>query len=245
MPVLGEYPDQRAADCRVVFHKQKLCHGNEGSPFTRDAAVYRGFSYNRLNSLLGECVRRYGVHRRILFGVVAWLLGAATATAGSLLAISLLGQGITGNSGQLLTQDAVTRALASEAAEASPSAAASDAGGPTASPSARTAPAASATASATDAPAPGQGADTATGSPPGGGTVLTSAGGEVVAGCQAAGAYLISWSPLQGYEVSGVNRGPAATARVTFGSATQQVSMVVSCSAGVPSATSYSGEADD
>jgi hypothetical protein len=26
MPVLGQHPDQRAADRRVVFHKQKLCH---------------------------------------------------------------------------------------------------------------------------------------------------------------------------------------------------------------------------
>jgi len=42
------------------------------------------------------------VHRRILFGVAAWLAGAATATAGSLLAISLLGQGITGDPGRLL-----------------------------------------------------------------------------------------------------------------------------------------------
>jgi hypothetical protein len=241
MPVLAEHPDQRGADRRVVFHKQELCHGNEGSPFTRDAAVYRGFSYNRLNPSLGKCAGRYGVHRRILFGVAAWLLGAATATAGSLLAISLLGQGITGNSGQLLTQDAVTRALASEAADAPPSAAARDTGGPTASAPARTSPA----ASATDVPATGQGADTATASPPGDGTVLTSAGGEVVASCEAAGAYLISWSPLQGYESDDVNRGPAATARVTFESATQRVTMVVSCSAGVPSATSYSGGADD
>jgi hypothetical protein len=241
MPVLGEHPDQRAADRRVVFHKQKLCHGNEGSPFTRDAAVYRRFSYSGLNPLLGEFVRRYGVHRRILFGIAAWLLGAATATAGSLLAISLLGQGITGNSGQLLTQDAVTRALASEAADTPPSAAVGDTGGPAASPQARTAPIASATASATDVPPP----DTAAASPPGDGTVLTSAGGEVVASCQAAGAYLVSWSPLQGYEVDDVNRGPATTARVTFESATQRVTMVVSCPAGVPSATSYSGEADD
>lgn len=243
MPVLGEHPDQRAADRRVVFHKQKLCHGNEGSPFARDAAVYRGFSYNRLNYRLGERVRHYGVHRRILFGFAAWLLGAATATAGSLLAISLLGQGITGNSGQLLTQDAVTRALASEAAEAPPSAAAPDTGGPTA--PARTVPAASATASATDAPATGQGADTTPSSPPGDGTVLTSAGGEVVASCQAAGAYLISWSPLQGYEADDVNRGPAAAARVTFASTTERVTMVVSCSAGVPSATSDSSWGGD
>jgi hypothetical protein len=181
------------------------------------------------------------MHRRILFGVAAWLLGAATATAGSLLAISLLGQGITGNSGQLLTQNAVTRALAGEAADAPPSAAAPDAGGPAAAAPARTAPA----ASATGVPATGQGADTATASPSGDGAVLTSAGGEVVASCQAAGAYLISWSPLQGYEADDVSRGPAATARVAFESSTQRVTMVVSCPAGVPSATSYSGEADD
>jgi hypothetical protein len=185
------------------------------------------------------------VHRRILFGVVAWLLGAATATAGSLLAISLLGQGITGNSGQLLTQDAVTRALASQAAEAPPSTAASETVGPAASAPARTAPAASATPSATDVPAPGQGAGIGTASPSSDGTVLTSAGGEVVASCQAAGAYLVSWSPLQGYEVGSVNRGPAATARVTFESTAQRVTMMVSCAAGVPSATSYSGGPDD
>ena len=243
MSVLGEHPDQRSADRRVVFHKQKLCHRNEGSPFTRDAAVYRGFSYNRLNPPLGKYAGRYGMHRRILFGVVAWLLGAATATAGSLLAISLLGQGITGTSGQLLTQDAVTRALASEAADAPPPATARDTGGPTASAPARTSPAATATAtaSATDVPVTGNGTETATASPPAGGTVLTSAGGEVVASCEAAGAYLISWSPLQGYEADDVNRGPAATARVAFESGTQLVTMVVSCSAGVPSATSYSG----
>jgi len=240
--VLGEHPDQRGADRRVVFHKQKLCHGNEGSPFTRDAAVYRGFSYNRLNPALGKYAGRYGMHRRILFGVVAWLLGAATATAGSLLAIGLLDQGITGNSGQLLSQDAVTRALASEAADVPPPATARDTAVPTAPAPARTSPAASVTASATDVPVTGNGPETATASPPaGGGTVLTSAGGEVVASCEAAGAYLISWSPLQGYEADDVNRGPAATARVAFESATQRVTMVVSCSAGVPSATSYSG----
>jgi len=64
-------------------------------------------------------------------------------------------------------------------------------------------------------------------------------GGEVVAACQAASAYLISWSPSQGYEIAGVTRGPAATARVSFESNATQVTMVVSCSAGVPSATSY------
>ena len=200
-------------------------------------------------------MRRYSVHRRILFGVAAWLLGAATATAGSLLAVSLLGQGITGSSGQLLTQDAVNRALASEAAEASPSdsptaTAARDPARPTA---AASPPAARATASAaltpppalTAPPEPTPGATTATPPASSDGTVLTSAGGEVVATCQPAGAYLVSWSPLQGYETGGVTRGPAAAARLTFYSDTNRVTMVVSCSGGVPSATSYTHSGDE
>ena len=43
------------------------------------------------------------MHVRILAGVGAWLLGAGTATAGSLLAVSLLGQGIADSPGQQLT----------------------------------------------------------------------------------------------------------------------------------------------
>jgi hypothetical protein len=77
------------------------------------------------------------------------------------------------------------------------------------------------------------------------GTVLTSSGGEVVATCQDASAYLLSWSPLQGYEVGGVFRGPAATARVTFESTTSEVTMVVSCSAGRPAATSSTSSGGD
>jgi len=244
MPVFGEHPDQRAANRRVVFHQQKLCHGIDGIPLNRAVIAYRKFRYNGLNLPLGLRVRRYGVHRRILFGVAAWLLGAATATAGSLLAISLLGQGITGDPGQLLTQDAVTRALASEAADASPppvTAPSRQVASPSAS-ARTTAPAparVSATPAATATSAPPDPATTTAPAAADGGTVLTSAGGEVVASCQSAGAYLISWSPLQGYEVDGVIRGPAVTARVTFGPTTvsptaAEVTMLVSCSAGVP-----------
>ena len=202
------------------------------------------------------------MHSRIVFGLVAWLLGAATATAGSLLAVSLLGQGITGNQGQLLTQDAVNRALASEGAQgpapAAPSVSASQAPSPaptaatptpvatSASPTAT----AAATATATTAPPPvssPSAASSPSSSAPAslGGAVLTSAGGEVVATCQAAGAYLNSWSPHQGYQVGDVIRGPAATARVTFESHANRVIMVVSCSAGVPSATSRTWIGDE
>jgi serine/threonine-protein kinase len=204
------------------------------------------------------------VHSRILFGAAAWLLGAATATTGSLLTVSLLGQGITGNSGQLLTQDAVNNALASEAAQGSaPAAPAVTASVATSRPQATATPSPSAT-SASPGPMPaatavsppawspsrptassaaGTTPATTTTAPPAssGGAVLTSAGGQVVATCQAAGAYLISWSPVQGYEVGDVIRGPAATARVTFESRANHVTMVVTCSAGVPSATSHTG----
>jgi hypothetical protein len=189
------------------------------------------------------------MHSRILFGVVAWLLGAATATAGSLLAVSLLGEGITGNSGQLLTQDAVNSELVSEAAQASPSA--SPAGTPTVTASgAPSSTRAAATpspviTSASPVPTPVATFAARPESTSPGGTVLTSPGGEVVAACQDAGAYLISWSPLQGYEVGDVSRGPATTARVTFESTTSRVTMVVSCSAGLPSATSSTRSGGD
>jgi eukaryotic-like serine/threonine-protein kinase len=211
------------------------------------------------------------VHRNILLGAAAWLLGAATATAGCLLAVSLLGSGITsGGSGQLLSQDAANRELASEAAKSAPGHAASADPDPTLasvppsprSPSASaarpsvTAPgsptADSLTAGATDSPtagATGSGDAVATDTAPSGsappGTVLASSAGTVVATCQAAGAYLISWSPQQGYEVGDVFRGPAAAASVQFESHADELTMTVSCSDGVPSATTSTGGGGD
>jgi serine/threonine-protein kinase len=67
--------------------------------------------------------------------------------------------------------------------------------------------------------------------------VLTSQGGTVVAECLSTGTYLVSWSPTQGYDVGSVARGPAATAQVTFDSGANTVTMVVSCTAGTPTAT--------
>jgi len=64
----------------------------------------------------------------------------------------------------------------------------------------------------------------------------------VVAACEAAGAYLLSWSPQQGYAVSGVDRGPAAVARVSFSSGFRTVTMLISCQAGVPVASTQSSQ---
>jgi hypothetical protein len=207
------------------------------------------------------------MHGRIIFGVIAWLLGAATATAGSLLAVSLLGQGITGTSGPLLTGDAVSRALASESSGTQSSGTGADPAVLAGRARATAAKSAPATASATPTAA-GSVASTVAGSVAGsatprasrsseaastaqpvqqttaGGVLLTSRAGDVVASCLAAGAYLDSWSPAQGYEVDTVYRGPGASARVAFEPASVSPAgsglvMVVTCSAGIPSAVTH------
>jgi hypothetical protein len=68
--------------------------------------------------------------------------------------------------------------------------------------------------------------------------VLTSAGGTIVASCAGARAYLVSWSPQQGFGAGDVVRGPATSAQVTFTGGQLTVTMIVSCSAGLPTATS-------
>jgi hypothetical protein len=181
---------------------------------------------------------------RILAGVGAWLLGAGAATAGSLLAVSLLGQGIADSPGQQLTTAAVKSALAAEAREARlarPAGAQST--HPWAPTSSATRPAASRPSVIQSVPAtPAVSRTVASPSPQAAtGTVLTSQGGTVLAECRSAGAYLVSWSPTQGYEATGVIRGPATTARVIFDSDANSVTMVVSCpnGAGVPTASTY------
>jgi hypothetical protein len=188
---------------------------------------------------------------RVLAGVGAWLVGVGAATAGSLLAVSLLSQGIASNASQQLTTAAVNNALAAEASETqgadtgttgmpSPSQSATrshqaqsyqDPQVTVATPSAsasRSRPASSPRAQATTAATS---------------TVLTSAGGTLVAQCRPSGAYLVSWSPAPGYEAGAVVRGPASTAQVAFNSAANTVTMTVSCSTGVPtvSTVSHSG----
>ena len=67
----------------------------------------------------------------------------------------------------------------------------------------------------------------------------------MLAECQPTGAYLVSWSPTQGYEATGVVRGPAAAARVIFESNANSVTMVVTCAGGTPTATSSIHGGDD
>ncbi len=176
------------------------------------------------------------VQSRILI-VGAWLLGVGTATGGSLIGVSLLGQGLFGPGSQQLTVAAVNRALASEAAEPAASRPARSAAPHVPKPHAA-APASPMSTASPSLPAntgAGTGASPGPGDSAGGtGTLLSSGGGDVVATCSDAGAYLTSWSPNQGFEATNVVRGPAATATVTFQSQQSGVTMQVTCNGGVP-----------
>jgi hypothetical protein len=172
------------------------------------------------------------VSGRFLAGVGAWLLGAGAATGGCLLAVSALGQGLAPSPSQQLTVVAVNHALASAAAEATgspvPMPPVSSSATPLAPrPKKHTPPPSAAPAASAPQPAP----QPAT-------TVATSVGGTVVAGCQPKGAYLVSWTPAQGYETAWVLPGPAATAKVTFEGSRGLVTMVASCRGGVPAVSS-------
>jgi hypothetical protein len=186
---------------------------------------------------------------RVVAGVGAWLLGVGAATAGSLLAVSLLGQGIATSTSQQLTAAAVQNALAAEASDthgATPVTSGSPSPGLSAArshqpqiaqilaPETEATPSARASGSRAASSPGAQATATATSSP----TVLSSPGGTVVADCRPGGAYLVSWSPDPGYESGTVIRGPAAMARVIFNSTAKAVTMMVSCSAGLPTAIS-------
>jgi hypothetical protein len=169
----------------------------------------------------------------MFLGVAAWLVGASAATGGSLLAASVLGQAMASGGGQQQSVTTVNRALAKEAAERAaatprrtvPPGVARR--GPRARVARHRAPLPAARHPAPPPPSPAAAA----------GTVLTSQGGTLVATCAGARAYVVSWSPQQGFGSTGVIRGPAASAQVTFTGGQLTVTMVVSCVAGVPTAT--------
>jgi hypothetical protein len=201
-----------------------------------------------LPALNHACATLSHVRMRVLAGVGAWLLGVGAATAGSLLAVSLLGQGIAASTSQQLTSAAVNNALAAEASEEQEADLATT-GSPGPSPSVTrseqaqpyrrqpetgaTSPGENAARASRSRPTSLPGAP-ATASATPSSTVLTSVGGTVVADCRPAGAYLVSWSPTAGYEIGLVVRGPASIAHVAFSTAANSVTMMVSCSTGVP-----------
>ncbi|HEX2357516.1 MAG TPA: hypothetical protein VHI50_13800 [Micromonosporaceae bacterium] len=75
--------------------------------------------------------------------------------------------------------------------------------------------------------------------------LLRSDGGFVVARCQGGQAYLVSWTPEQGYEIYDVRRGPASTTSVEFEGARGHIRLDVTCDNGVPQAHVQQEAEDD
>lgn len=158
----------------------------------------------------------------MLVGAGAWLLGAVAATAGSLLAVEQLGQGILAQQSTELSVTAVNARLAAEK------------GDPSTSPAVGSSP----SGSGTPTPGPSKTSRPARHKKPaqttGAGRLIPSQAGTAYAECKAAGAFLVWWTPQNGFEADHVVQGPAAVASVTFSNQTDGVVIKVSCQNGVP-----------
>ncbi|MGI8334495.1 PASTA domain-containing protein [Actinomadura scrupuli] len=154
------------------------------------------------------------MNRRMLFVFATWAATAGTAVAAGAVAITVLGEGITDRAGQPMTSADVQRALAQ----------------PYQSPSAASSPLSSVSPPVAAGPAP------RTTAPQAGGVTrgLASAGGDVIARCDHGSAYLISWTPAQGYGTGYAGRGPADRVTVRFQGGGRQVTMVIVCRDGQP-----------
>lgn len=155
---------------------------------------------------------------RILLGAGAWLLGTASATAGSIIAVGQLGQGLLAPQSKPVAVAIINSELALENSE-------------------RTlwSPSPSPLSSPAPARTQGAGAHPARPSPTRNPVqLLTSPDGSAGAVCEQGGAYLAYWSPQQGFEADNVVRGPLPVARVTFRGSSGGIVMKVTCRAGVP-----------
>lgn len=174
---------------------------------------------------------------RILAGIGAWLAGASVATALSLLAVSFLGHDVASDQGPLLSADDVRQLLSDPStlpgASPPPPTTSTTPTAQTTTPGATTSDP-SATESLGTAPASTSAVAVS--------RVYSSTAGSVVARCQGSLAYLVSWSPAQGYQVFAEHRGPAATAAVGFGRVGSATFIHVSCAAGTPLFSTHSGD---
>ena len=147
--------------------------------------------------------------------VAGWLVTVALAAGVTLAAVSVLGSGIFAGSTQTMSQAEVDRALAAVTVSPEPGTAGSPA--PT----------------GTSAPSPTAGPPEPAGSDP---TVVSSAGGRVIARCTGTAAEVLSWTPAQGFRTEKVERGPAPEVQVEFESDDRDVKVELQCEDGTPRA---------
>jgi hypothetical protein len=164
------------------------------------------------------------VGSRFLIGASAWLLGVASATAGSLYAIAQLGHGLVGQHTSQVSVAMVNAELRQDGATRTTGLAASPS--PSASP--KTSPSSGTRRSG--------GKDQVTPPPKYSTKWLTLRSGTVEAVCGPAGARLYA-TAAQGFEIDPDRfvAGPSATASVTFINSSIGVTLKVTCdSAGAP-----------
>jgi hypothetical protein len=164
----------------------------------------------------------------MLIGASAWLLGAVTATAGSMIAVNQLAHGLFNQPAQLLGSAAT--------ADLDHDSSGQPAGGsPIVKPAASSAARRPAASQSIRHPAPASSPSPTSQL----GTLLVSPDGSVTAECLPAGAHLLSWIPDQGFQADEANPGPAAVASVTFRGVGSTVVVRVSCRGGTPVAHLY------
>jgi pyruvate/2-oxoglutarate dehydrogenase complex dihydrolipoamide acyltransferase (E2) component len=147
--------------------------------------------------------------RRSLLAVIGWLVAAAAATVTGLTAVRVIGAGITGPGGGVMTPEQVAAAGTSPSATSTP--------GP-----ATTAP------RVEPSPSPSAAAERAAWSTP---------GGSVVAECDGTQVQVVSWTPAQGYRTKRADRRSDDHADVTFEGSAGKVEVRVWCAAGQPEAS--------
>jgi hypothetical protein len=134
-----------------------------------------------------------------------WVAAAVLATATGVAGVAVIGRGLSGSTGELMSADDIDRALAA---------------GPTASPSATSVPTATATAPSVPASAD---------------EAFRSPGGTVTAHCEGDVAVIVSFAPANGYRFRELDRARGVEAEVSFERSDEhQVKVEVTCPAGRP-----------
>ncbi|MEV0349467.1 hypothetical protein AB0H88_27150 [Nonomuraea sp. NPDC050680] len=173
---------------------------------------------------------------RAVLAIAAWTATAMGAVGAGLFALSAIGAGIIDRTVEPMTSAQVQAALA-DAVTDTPRASSTPRPSPTATPSttprASRSPRTSKAPHAWVGPSPTQVTRSAVGAP----RSLNSEGGNVLARCEQNLAYLVSWTPMQGYRADDARRGPATDVSVQFEAGDRKVTMTVTCRDGRPAAT--------
>jgi len=148
------------------------------------------------------------MRKHVAWAAALWLAGALIAAAGATAAVSFLGAGLFGASGQPMTQAQVRKELAQH--------------GPAA-------------ASGQPRPAPGASGHSRTPSAPAPGSmkVIRVTGGTVYASCSS-GLAKLTWTLAQGYQADGSLMGPARSAWVKLKSGSTEQLVTVTCAGDHP-----------